>query len=121
MKSMIRKSSFFFLSFMIVVWAGIAQTIHYQSGNSLRNNQLGHYYKMVSWDSRPYQEFTYYLSNGTTIVEFMNWRILFPQGYQQQGSQKYPMIIMLHGAGESGREWSGNFVYSPSDPRYDNN
>lgn len=99
-----------------------AQSTHFQSGNSLRNNQLGHYYKMVSFDDQQYQEFAYWsTSSAGSVIEFMNWRVVFPSGYQQSGSTKYPMIVMLHGAGESGREWTNNFKYPSSDPRYDNN
>ncbi|HTH55916.1 MAG TPA: PA14 domain-containing protein [Cyclobacteriaceae bacterium] len=103
-----------------------AQTVHFQGGNSMRNSQLGHYYQMVTWDDTQYQEFAYWLSSsGGSVVEFMNWRILFPQGYQQSGTTKYPMIIFLHGAGESGRQWTtsgtGSFNYAPTDPQYDNN
>src|SRR5438045_1741049 len=96
------KFAFIFIISLFGSEIGIAQTVHFQSGNSMRKDQLSHYYKMVTWDSQPYQESTYWLSNGSSVVEFMNWRILFPPGYQQ-GSQKYPAILMLHGAGESGR------------------
>src|SRR5437879_10296827 len=116
--------SSFFLTVVLFLSTSllIAQTVHYQSGNSLRNNQVGHYYKMVSFDDHQYQEFFYSLTNPSgSIAEFMNWRAVFPPGYQQNGSTKYPMIVMLHGAGESGREWGGHFAYSPSDSRYDNN
>src|SRR5437868_5201607 len=101
---------------------GFSQTTNYQFSNSMRNNQLSHYYKMVSWDDSQYKESAYYQNNSSgSVIEFMNWRMIFPPGYQQFGSTKYPMIIMLHGAGESGREWTGNFSYSSTDPRYDNN
>lgn len=83
---------------------------------------LSHYYNMMTWDDSQYQEFAYWLqSSGGSVIEFMNWRILFPQGYQQFGATPYPMIIFLHGAGESGRVWTGNFSYTPADPQYDNN
>ena len=55
------------------------------------------------------------------VLEFMNWRMVFPVGYNKNNPAKYPMIIMLHGSGESGRLWSGNFNYGPNDVRYDNN
>src|SRR5438128_7718247 len=101
---------------------GWAQTINYLFNNSMRNKQLSHYYKMVSWDDSPYQEAAYWTQNSAgSVLEFMNWRIVFPPGYQQGGSTKYPMIVMLHGAGESGRLWSGYFNYDTTDPRYDNN
>ncbi|SKC82437.1 Por secretion system C-terminal sorting domain-containing protein [Ohtaekwangia koreensis] len=95
--------------------------IVYDSGYSLRNNQLSHYYKMVSWDDSQYKEFDYRSMSGSNVIEFMNWRAIFPAGFQKNGSTKYPMIVMLHGAGESGRSWQGHYTYTPSDVRYDNN
>jgi predicted esterase len=52
----------------------------------------------------------------------MNFRVMFPPGYNfHDNTKKYPVIMMLHGAGESGRVWTGRYVYDDSDPRYDNN
>lgn len=91
----------------------------YDSGFSRRNGALGHYYKMVSWDDSQYKEFAYWIQGSGT---FMNWRAIFPAGFNKNDrSKKYPMIVMLHGAGESGRSWTGRFDYAPTDPRYDNN
>lgn len=99
-----------------------AQTLKYDSGISLRNNKLNHFYKMVSWDDSQYKEFNYRSLRSTgSVIEFMNWRAIFPAGYDKNDSKKYPMIVMLHGAGESGRSWEGRFVYAPTDPEYDNN
>jgi predicted esterase len=96
--------------------------VHFTPDFSMRNGTLGHKYEMVSWDPSLYREFVYWVENSSGgPVEFMNWRAIFPAGYDPAGSVKYPMIVMLHGAGESGREWTGRFVYSPSDPKYDNN
>src|SRR5689334_12559735 len=97
-------------------------TVHFTPDFSMRNGTLGHKYEMVSWDPSRYREFVYWVENSSGgPAEFMNWRAIFPAGYDPSGSVKYPMIVMLHGAGESGREWTGRFVYPPSDPRYDNN
>lgn len=59
-------------------------------------------------------------ASGAT-VEFMNWRMLYPPGYNPTNPVKYPMIIMLHGAGEGGRVWTGQFNYTPDSVSYDNN
>lgn len=76
---------------------------------------------MLTWNDSPYKESTYWMtSSGGSVIEFMNWRMVLPPGYNPTGA-KYPMIIMLHGAGESGRVWTGNYSYTPSDPEYDNN
>jgi predicted esterase len=99
-----------------------AQSVRYDSGYSWRLNKLGHYYKMVSWDDSQYKEFSYRILDSTgKTTDFMNWRAIFPPGYDKNNPQKYPMILMLHGAGESGRSWSGRFSYSTTDVRYDNN
>ncbi len=99
-----------------------AQSIHFQRGVSVRNYQLGHYYRMVTWEDSHYEEFAYYETNENgAIKNFMNWRIAFPPGYDKNANKKYPTILMLHGAGESGRVWSGRYQYTPEDPEYDNN
>jgi predicted esterase len=59
-------------------------------------------------------------ASGAT-VEFMNWRMVLPAGYNPTGPTKYPMIVMLHGAGEGGRKWNGQFDYQPNNVNYDNN
>lgn len=99
------------------------QAVHYESDVSVRNRTLGHYHKMVTWDDSQYKEFAYYeTSQYGTVMDFMNWRAIFPAGFDKNNtSKKYPAIVMLHGAGESGRKWTGRFQYEPSDPRYDNN
>lgn len=97
-------------------------TVHFTADFSMRNGTLGHKYEMVSWNASQYREFTYWLENASGgPAEFMNWRAIFPAGYNPAGPVKYPMIVMLHGAGESGREWTGHFAYPSTDPRYDNN
>lgn len=92
--------------------------IHYDSGYSRRNGALDHYYRMVNFDDSQYKEMTYWVENS---AQFMNWRVIFPPGYNKNDGKKYPMIVMLHGAGESGRSWTGRYDYPPADPRYDNN
>jgi predicted esterase len=110
------------LSGMAAFAWGQAGTVHFTPDYSMRNNSLGHKYEMVSWDASAYREFVYWTENASGgPTEFMNWRAIFPAGYDPAGSIKYPMIVMLHGAGESGREWTDHFIYSPTDPRYDNN
>lgn len=98
------------------------QSAHFQSGISIRVGQMGHFYKMVTWDDSQYQEFAYWTQTpGGAVIEFMNFRVKFPPGYNVTSDKVYPMVVMLHGAGESGRKWTGNFQYELSDPRFDNN
>lgn len=36
--------------------------------------------------------------------ENLNYRLMIPQGYDPQGSEKYPLVLFLHGAGERGTD-----------------
>jgi predicted esterase len=123
----LRKSSKYTLSAILLLtttFTTLAQTvIHYDSGYTLRNNQLGHYYKMANFSNEAlFREYTYWKSTGAAVNEFLNFRVLFPTGYNKNdASKKYPLIVMLHGAGESGRSWEGHYNYGPEDPQFDNN
>lgn len=83
-----------------------------------------------SWDVGPvtgnfkegnYTKKTVDSAGNVVYNEFLNFRAIFPPGYSTNNPTKYPMIIMLHGAGEGGRIWSGNFNFGPNDVGYDNN
>jgi hypothetical protein len=80
-------------------------------------------YPMVSWNNK-YKEFAAWKSvsgNPNTASSFMNFRVAFPPGFNKADlTKKYPVIMMLHGAGESGRVY-GSLVYEFTDPRMDNN
>jgi predicted esterase len=81
-----------------------------------------HYQPTVAHDNPRFREFTLRrIDNNGNVQEFMNFRALFPVGFNKNADVKYPMIMMLHGAGESGRSWEGRFDYTPEDIRYDNN
>ncbi len=120
-----KKAIITYISAALILVSGtglLAQTVQFRSGESIRKGATGHFYKMVSWDDSQYQEFAYYKQPASgPIQEFLNWRVIFPAGFDQAASKKYPMIIMLHGAGESGRKWTDNFQYDFTDPRFDNN
>lgn len=86
------------------------------------NPPLCNYYTgFVTWNDDLIKEYTYRTLNGGNVVEFMNWRIVYPLNYDSTRVQKYPMIVMMHGAGESGRIWTGRYDYPNTDARYDNN
>jgi predicted esterase/fibronectin type 3 domain-containing protein len=53
----------------------------------------------------------------------MNFRILLPVAYfaPENATKQYPMIVMMHGAGESGISWGSTRTYAPNDLRYLNN
>ena len=77
---------------------------------------------MVGWDDGQYAEFAYWEQSAlNSIVDHMNWRAIFPPGYTAGSGEKYPMIVMLHGAGESGRKFTDVYNYAPTDLEYDNN
>ena len=86
--------------------------------------KLCHNNPMVAWNDK-YQEFAAWRSaNGDPNLasSFMNFRVVFPPGYNQaDATKKYPIIFMLHGGGESGRTWEGRFVYAFTDSLIDNN
>jgi predicted esterase len=111
-----------FLLSLVSITLYAQNTLNFYPDNSYRRTTLDHYYKMVGWDDSQYKEFALTVNDTTgRVVDFMNWRAIFPPGYDKNDGKKYPMILMLHGAGESGRSWSGRFTYSTSDVRYDNN
>ncbi len=66
------------------------------------------YRDMTSWDSSPYTQGNLREKNGTNDYFIMNYRLLFPQEYQASYSPGYPMIVMMHGAGERGNCWDNN-------------
>jgi predicted esterase len=108
--------------------------IHYDSGYTWRGytgstapvcqSKLCHAYPIYAFDSY-YRELASWKSvsgDVNTARIFLNYRILFPPGYNfNDQTTKWPVVIMMHGAGESGRVWTDHFSYEPTDPRYDNN
>jgi predicted esterase len=102
---------------------------HYDSGNTYREvvdaicndpNNMCHYFKSVGWNDSQIKEYTYRGIQNGYVVEFMNWRMVFPLGYNKNRAQGYPIILMLHGGGESGRKWGGT-TFLPTEDRFDNN
>lgn len=114
-----------FVSFETLACTGTEDDliVHVDSGISIRNRQKGHYYKMIQWDQGQFTEFAWWKETELgAIVQFMNFRVAFPPGYNKADSGRfYPVILMLHGTAESGRKDDQKFEYDPSDPRYDNN
>jgi predicted esterase len=110
------------------------EVIHYDSGYTWRGytgttpptcaSKLCHRHPLYSFDIY-YKEFTAWRSHNNdpnSARIFLNFRVLFPPGYNVKNQAKtYPLVIMLHGSGESGRVWTDQFNYEPTDPMYDNN
>jgi hypothetical protein len=63
------------------------------------------YRDITSWDSSPYSQGHMREKNGSLDAFIMNYRLLFPQGYNASYDPGYPMIVMMHGAGERGNCW----------------
>lgn len=97
---------------------------------TLKNGALSKPYDMVGSWSESFLDFHFIpsqaglLGTGDNISggpdNYMNFRMMFPVGYDSLDEDtSYPIILFLHGAGESGRGWGT--AYSTTDPRYDNN
>lgn len=70
------------------------------------------YRDMTSWDSSPYTEGNLREKNGTSDTFIMNYRLLFPLGYQKGYSEGYPLIVMMHGAGERANCWENDCFWA---------
>ena len=79
---------------------------------SFRRNSAGvptgTFRDMTSWDSGPYAQGNLRERNGTADNFIMNYRLLFPVNYNPTYAQGYPLIVMMHGAGERGNCWDNN-------------
>ncbi len=62
---------------------------------------------MTSWDSSPYMQGNMREKTGAKDAFVMNYRLLFPKTYLPKTtySDGYPLIVMMHGAGERGNCW----------------
>lgn len=79
---------------------------------SFRENSPGvktnSYRDMTSWDSSPYKQGNLREKNGSQDYFVLNYRLLFPLNYNSAYSPGYPLIIMMHGAGERGNCWDSD-------------
>ena len=57
-----------------------------------------------------YEAATYTASSGVELP----YRILWPEGYQRDGKQVYPIVLFLHGAGERGNDNQMQLVHGSS-------
>lgn len=70
--------------------------------------RTGTYRDMTSWNSSPYTQGNLRERNGTADNFIMNYRLLFPVNYNATYAQGYPLIVMMHGAGERANCWDNN-------------
>jgi hypothetical protein len=67
---------------------------------------------MTSWNSNDYTQGNMREKNGSSDIFVMNYRLLFPLNYNASYSEGYPLIVMLHGAGERGNCWDNTCHWS---------
>lgn len=67
---------------------------------------------MTSWNSSAYSEGNLREKIGTSDAFIMNYRLLFPVGYKPSFSEGYPLIVMMHGAGERGNCWDNECFWA---------
>jgi len=72
------------------------------------------FYDMTSWDSSPYTQGNLREKNGLKDNFIMNYRLLFPKNYTTSYTEGYPLIIMMHGAGERANCWDSNCFWATS-------
>ena len=122
---------FFFLLFLDVSAQQVAPgTWSYRTGPdgtvTVTKGVSGYHDMTSGWNSDPFEQFRYHdgSSDPDNNVHRMNFRLLPPKGYIQEESQKYPMIVFLHGLGEAAvrdRPNDSFSTYSIDDKRYLNN
>lgn len=101
---------------LLIAINGIAQTI---TPGTRSNRGTGTYNDMTSWDSSPYEEYTY--DSPIDSLGWINFRMLKPKNYTPTPTKLYPLFVFFHGYGEAGRRTVGDVFYPTTDPRYDNN
>lgn len=74
------------------------------------------YFDMTNWDTSPYTEGHLMQKNGTKWIFRLNYRLLYPNSYDKNYKDGYPLLIMLHGAGERGNCWDTNCYCAGCDP-----
>lgn len=101
---------------------GAVQIYRLNQGSTFSYRGTGTYHNMTSWDSSPYLQ-GYLEGPGVSQTwEYkMNYRLLPPLGYDPDYSKGYPLIMMLHGAGERGNCWNNGGANCPSGGCYYSN
>lgn len=77
------------------------------------------YFDMTSWDSSPYKQGHLKHKNGSKNLFIMNYRLLLPVNYKTTYTEGYPLIVLVHGAGERGNCYYDNCYHDGWD--YDPN
>ncbi|HYG04175.1 MAG TPA: fibronectin type III domain-containing protein, partial [Chryseosolibacter sp.] len=85
------------------------KTVSFRQNGSQKTNS---YFDMTTWDSSPYTQGNMREKNGTQDYFIMNYRLLFPVAYKPSYSEGYPIIVMMHGAGERGNCWTNTCYHA---------
>jgi hypothetical protein len=67
---------------------------------------------MTAFDSRPYRQGNLRYRNGTKDSFVMNYRTLFPTNYNATYAEGYPLIVIMHGAGERANCYYNNCYHA---------
>jgi chitodextrinase len=61
------------------------------------------YTQVNSWNTSAYQSWQYHKPDAPEAADYMRFRMLVPNGFNRcnNDGQKYPLIVFLHGSGES--------------------
>ena len=105
----------FFLFFVMI--SGSFQQLQGQSVTPVS------YFPVADWDTSPYKSFRY-TQKSADHNNWINFRLLYPNQFDSSAERekKYPLILTLHGGGESARmSWNSHEVRSTGDTLYDNN
>lgn len=94
-------------------------TVSYrQSAQGVRTNT---FHDMTTWNSSAYTQGNMREKIGSTDNFVMNYRLLFPVSYRPAYSPGYPIIIMMHGAGERGNCWDNKCYHADRNWSYKTN
>jgi hypothetical protein len=83
----------------------LQENVTFSFRESLPGVKTNTFVDMTSWDSSPYSQGNMRKRSGTTDQFQMNYRLLFPTNYNPNLAAGYPIIVMLHGAGERANCW----------------
>jgi len=76
--------------------------------------------KTSTWNSSAYTQ-GYLFRDLAQFSTYMNYRLHFPSGYDPNYAAGYPMIVLMHGAGERGNCWGKKCFWSSQDWRPNTN
>jgi poly(3-hydroxybutyrate) depolymerase/chitodextrinase len=90
------------LLFLLPLGATLAQNC--PPSNTMPEFEAFTYTPIQSWNTSAYLSYQYHKPSDAVASDYMRFRMLAPNGFDRCASdnKKYPLIIFLHGSGESG-------------------